>query len=136
MFSFVDVADNRVYSLETRPSRSRKSRRNRRGVDIWTFHWATTDIVHIELLISYLLAYITDSNCNCKERETKHRSYAIVEEQCNPKRSYRHVFEYRLPDGRDFWNGTLQIKCFRQDNFENLGQFFHVQKGEYFLNID
>ncbi len=132
MFSFVNVADNRVYSSETRLSRSRKSRRNRPGVDIWTFHLAATDIVHIEPLISYLLAYITDSNCNCKERETKHRSYAIVEEQCNPKRSYRHVFENRLADGRDFWNGTLQIKCFRQDNFENLGQFFRCKRKNTF----
>ena len=35
---------------------------------------------------------------------------------------YVHVLEYRFSNSRYLWNSTFQIKCFRQDNFENLTQ--------------
>ena len=123
---FSDSTDNRVYLSEPRPSSSRTLRRNRPGdvdMDIQFGNYGYS--AYRELLISYyyFLAYITNSNLQNKERQTKHRRYAIEEKPMQAQQSHAHVFEYRLANRRNLRNGTFQIKCFRQDDFEDLGQY-------------
>ena len=49
---------------------------------------------------------------------------------------HAHVLEYRFSNGGYFWDGTFQIECFRQDDFEDLISLERVREGTFCTLIE